>query len=95
MLFVTTPARFFECAVIADLVLHAPSDGPMTVKTFSIGKLPGVIMAFCAVVGNVVSLMSFGKFIRCDHDIKFFGDRNLLGQEIALRSQAAYEEGGH
>lgn len=79
MLFMTTPAGFFECAVIAEFVLVAPSDWLMAVKTLSIGMIPGVIVVFVAVVRNVVPLVSLGNFIRRYHNPKDYGDRYRLG----------------
>jgi hypothetical protein len=95
MFFMTTPARLFKGAVIANFVLHASLDGLMAGETFFIREIPSIIMTFYTVIRKFVSLVSLRKFIRRDHDVEFFGDGYLLSQEIALCSHTAHEQGGY
>lgn len=95
MLFVATPAWLFESTVIADFVFRAPLDYFMAAEAFFIRKIPCVIMTFCTIIRNFASLVRLGKFVRRDHDVEFFGDGYLLGQEVALYSHTGYEQGGY
>ena len=95
MFLVTIPAWLLKGAVIANFVLHASLDCLMASETFFIREIPGIIMTFYTVIRNFASLVGLGKFIRRDHDVEFFGDGYLLGQEVALCSHTDHEQGGY